>query len=494
MIGFTTISPITAYLDTVEGSFPLAAVSISHYMGMLNTAECTIATGFRVGGAVGRVPRLPRGSDAKVRIVAARGVQDPVSGASLLRTGETLAFQGVVDMDGPSDVSFGSFNAQVVLSGRCKLLDTGTLQSSDVISGSGVDLTKGVGRFSGNEVTITAVPGYERFNPGVIQVDFWRALKDILVAIASTGDQVGGEESAAAQDFKRAVGKLRPNTAALKILEQIQGTLPGLGDTTLAGRMATYLDQEFSSAAYKSFFNRLIELGFIFGYRLIEQPLGIAVVPYSPFVVPESDHRVITPSSCFNMGWIQREVNSYSGQVMMASGPSSATGGAGQPSFVAGAYTRPIEESPLGYVMTQPAPPFFFYPVQGSSQTQRDQTLIADANRINSYARDFCLLNSYRGRSLQLTCPVRFDVGHGTPVKIQYPDLGGGALGPAVYGSVQAVRVTLDATKRIAVSSLEVGYLRSSEQFNAEAQDEHATRHPFWNTVYRGGRLDQAPG
>jgi predicted secreted Zn-dependent protease len=87
----------------------------------------------------------------------------------------------------------------------------------------------------------------------------------------------------------------------------------------------------------------------------------------------------------------------------------------------------------------------------------------------------------------------RSDVAPLTAVRIDFPQISEIQYGvdtPALYGCVQKVTITADATRQIANTTFEVSHVRSYIEQKGEI-DKNFAGHPLWTLNYTHGRLDE---
>ena len=113
------------------------------------------------------------------------------------------------------------------------------------------------------------------------------------------------------------------------------------------------------------------------------------------------------------------------------------------------------------------------------------------------YATIKALELHYESRTCSVSCPcVRTDIGPLTALAIRFPNIpeilsATGTTTLGVYGTVQAVTISIDATSGFAQTTYDVGYVRSlQQQRDLERMD---LLHPFFDTNYLGARLDGDP-
>lgn len=494
-------------------------------------AICELAVGTNTRDLAGRkaIPanfKFIRGTPARVLVEVDRDVGSAATGADsregrslLLKKGTHVLFDGVVDDGGPSNLSHGRFNLRVIIVSKLIYLATGSLQYSGLPSGY---LGGGLANLLNNSFPI-GIKG----DPGI---DFWQSIKDCYLRIINIEESLIGVANTNAlgafiQEFKLQ-GKRSTVNAAM--LNQIGGGLPGgVFSTTPMGRVVTaYFNAELHyDLAQQSILQRIKALAEDFHFALIENGLGYAVVPYTPFVPRSAIKATIWPDTVYSTQWTSHSTATLAGLAFVDNlrgtlFASARSDGQSAATFaVYGAYSRPgtpIPTNPLdpngnalGMLMALPAPTWL------SGQTGKSNTAaVVEAARnsfyINElrkfgdpYARELTLKQAYMGHSLTVECPLRLDIGVCTPVRMVYPDVAGTGLidAAAIYGSVEGVSIVLDAASKRAVTVLEIMYARSDQQ---QAQDVDpgpfgsyaggtSDLHPIWATTYLGARLDEPP-
>jgi hypothetical protein len=485
-------------LQVAGQSYPLVSAEILYLLNGPATAECSLSVGFKNDQAGTLQPGLlgvARGTPAKIVMNVSDDLSDPISHTKLLTGGTQVAFSGLVDTSGPSNLNKGNFNLRVRLISSLAVLQTGALQLSSTVCSSFLDTGQPVAPTGITEIALNTL-----FDPTNLSANFWGELQRVMLAIASNGTQfgqtaAGGVNTALFADFQRIFGTTA-NTAAAGVLSTIQGSLTP-GPFAYAGLMsgvANYLNMQWTGDYHmQSFYNRIVQEGQDFKFKMIEAFNGaIAVVPYSPFFQADLATDV-PPSTVTDMTWTQNEPNCVVGVALTLS--SSAQAARNTPTTVlGGTYIRPGSSAgnPLGTIITIPMPMWLTtYKDQSGTSLPAFMSPELKARVGDPWAKETALELAYRGYTLHLMCPLRTDLGIGTAVHVLYPTLPGSPETTSVYGSVQAVRLCMDAVKKQAYTLIEVGFVRSDTLQTTELADY---THPVWSTQYAGGRLDGGSG
>jgi hypothetical protein len=498
------VVPVTYTLGINGTQYPLASCEITYLLNGPASAECSLSVGYKSDGSGDTGAGLlnhDRGVAAEVTMVVAEDVTDPVSGTKLLTAGTYQAFKGVLDEQGPTNLSKGNFNLRARIVSKLAVLQTGSLQLSKLVSSSYLDTTVSFALKGGHQRTIG--PGDLAFRPAALQNDFWIELRRVLVGIATSGPGTQSSSSqqsingGVAAQFSRLFGA-GVNHDAADVLSIMSGNLvPGaFNNGDLMKSIADYMTFWFTGdGAMQSFYQRILGLSQDFKFAIIESFNGsIKVVPYSPFfrtglAVP------IYPSTITDMNWDNHEPNSIQGCCITLAGVGATSVGTPEPPMIIGAYARPRANAAnrLGTIVALPSPPWFLQKTYVNRTSAAFSNPEFAANIGNGYAKEWGLDLSYRGYVLHVMCPLRTDIGVGMPVQVIYPPIPGSTspalveAGPSVYGCVQAVKICMDAVKRQAYTLIEVGYVRSDKLQQAELA--HYS-HPVWTTQYTGRRLD----
>ncbi len=491
------VVPVTARLKIEDASYELAAFEITYVVNGPATAQADLSVGFKgdKSGTTG-AGLLPhkRGVAAILEVTVADDVIDPVSGTELLRQGVYDAFTGVLDDFGPGNLSKGNFNLRVSLVSSLAILATGSLQLNHLIASSYLDTTVPMTLSGhGSDADAEISPEGAGFTILGLEADVWKEIQRVFNQIAGSGI-TGRKDRGAIRDFQARFGT-DVNTDAIAVINTLKGSLVFNERFKIPGvlsALAAYTNILFTNDfRMQSFYNRTVSLGQEFKFRIIENFAGIKIVPYSPFFQAAAA-TTIYPSTVTDMNWANREPNSVLGVAMTLAGPALDAPDDVDPTQFIGSYKRPVDQgaAPLGAIVTIPSPPWM-----ANKQYFRDITYGISApitvvgEIADSYAKEMGLELAYRGYGLQITGPFRLDIGLCTPVRVLYPSLPGTDLGPSVYGSVQMVKLCMDAVKKQAYTTMEIGYARSDR---LQAQELSDYTHPIWTSGYAGERLDTA--
>ena len=500
-----------------------AAVQIAVTQSKVESrAVCELAVGVNTRDLSGRkaIPanfRFIRGAAAKVFVK----VDSDVTSAGdviLLKAGTHLMFDGVIDDGGPSNLSHGRFNLRVIIVSKLIYLATGSLQFAGLPSGY----------LAGGAINVMNSQEYPiKIDADLAKKDFWAALQAAYIQTVEWKDVSGGNTNAL-QAFRDEFG-VRRATANANLLREIKGVLPGgvFSDTSMVYAVTVYINAELHyDLGRQSVLQRIRALSEDFHFALVENGLGYAVVPYTPFVPQDVIAKTITPDTIYSIQWNNQSSDSIAGLVFIDNlegslfTPKTNSRTPNLDYIVLGSYKRPSSPMPtndvdpngdgLGMILPFPAPTWLSETgarpetraqvpeVLGRIQTNADLRKFGDP-----YARELALKKSYVGRSLVVECPFRMDIGVCSPVKVVYPDVAGTGLADAaaIYGAVEGVSILLDAPSKRAVTVLEIMYARSAQQ---QIQDIDpgpigpdsgvpAYLHPIWAKPYLGARLDEHP-
>jgi hypothetical protein len=474
------------WLEISGQRFELVGVETTHLSQGVSVAMAHLAVGYQAslnGGVGAQSIRFLAGTPAQIFGKFAGTVTDPVSGAVLLNAGQQTLFDGVYDDAGPGNLAQGQFTLWISLVSKLAQLNTGSLQYAKLLPNTYIDSTVPAD-FNGNG----SVSGV--FDTKLIGQDFLAAFKQVYLDIATNAVNLSSRTSLT--EFVKIFGD-SVNAPAIPIIKALKGSFTGpvTQNVIIAQSIRDYLNSLFTNdLRYQSFLQRLVEMGQEFKFRVMEHPLGLAVVPYSPFFA--SPAIVVEASTVQVMTWANQAPNNSLGVIFTYSGGSALQNGQVD-NLLAGGFKRTAFTSPLGVVTSMPCPAWMvgMSPVAGDSTTRvplpgiEVRKIVGDA-----YARETTYEYAYMGRTMQMVCPLRMDIGLLSAVQVNYPKLPGVDLGTAIYGSVQAVRMVIDATSQKAASIYELGYVRSQFQ---QDQEFAGYKHPLWDTPYLGTRFDHAP-
>ena len=494
-------------------------------------AICELAVGVNTRD-LGGLPAIPanfkftRGLPAQVMVQvdddlgATPPANDTRGGyTKLLGAGVHTLFDGVVDDGGPTNLVQGRFNLNVIIVSKLIYLGTGSPQfrglSSNVFGNGVVSLT---GTADDNPVKI---------DTGDIN-DFWAAMRTSLLALTAlepTQITVGFETL---QTFLDEFNKGTLTATNATLLKAIKGSLPGgVFKATSMGQfvIAFYNGEILYDPVGQTVLQRIKALAEDFGYALIENGYGFAVVPYTPFVAQSLIKTTIWPNTVYDAQWQSNSTAMIAGLAFIDCVDGANFGAppksAGDSTFaLLGKYVRPgtpIASNTLdplgkglGALQCLHSPQWLSGATSNADALAFQQEAL-DASGVNSirefgdpYARECALKQTYQGRALRVVCPFRMDIGPCTPVKMVYPDVAGTGLinAAAIYGSVESVTIQLNASSKQAGTILEIMYVRSEQQqildidpgpFGGDGVTKFPYPHPIWAGTYLGQRLDEAP-
>lgn len=487
--------PFRAVLKVKGKTLPLARFEVMYSVNLLSNATADLAIGRPMDGAatVNSFDFL-RGEPAQLVLIAEAGAVDPVSGDALYPPGEHLLFDGLINDSAPVGLVKGSFAVRVGLVSKLALLASGSLQLNGLAPTSFLNTALAISGPTSNAQTPAGVNSL--FRSSSLTADFWKTLKDVLTVISQNG--LANVPQGRIPQELRELGIGAANKQAADLLATILGELEFNAEwkaTELSVSLAQYLNSLFmGDFLMESFFNRVVNLGTEFKYRVVEHASGFKAVPYSPFF-RTSEATSIRPSSFTKVGWAVNEIASCRGVFMIHNG-SSATDSkdSGVQSLLTGFHKRDTDAGPFGMFVPIPAPPWFY---NRTVTSNRFSVTTGSTARVvaNLYSREVALELAYRGRSLVVETPLRLDIGPLHAVRLFYPTGLGLESTPSVYGSVQTVKLYADAGTKTAGTTYEIGYVRSHAQQTAELADY---KHPIWagqnGQPYTGGSLLYAPG
>lgn len=491
----TVLAKLILAIDDVN--YAITGADLSFESDGINTAICTLACGYGSSGGHGAAPSALGFQFGNKSTKFVRGTPATISlghAGNFTSEGGTI-FTGYVDEGGPSGIQSGNFVVRVKLVGQLHALNTGTLQLSNIIPTSYADTSQPISVFTAQSVE----PPY--ITPEEVLTDFGKAVVASFTQLASGKDANG-------EDLPEGNGVVTNNTV-INILRETFNTGINQQATDILKKIVPHLllrSQDVGFACnlwylynsllsndfrYESFLGRMHSLGQMLGFRIIETPAGLALMPFSPFII-KTVATDLLPSTYSSLNWTTSGNTQYIGCALVAGNCNTGD------NLLAGLYKRP--GNPTGVVLTRTAPPFIRMAdsrVDGSPSDARMPWASDEARAIvgDAMAREYCLEAAYSQKSLTVTCPyLRTDIGQLTAVRVVYPRVVEDVAGAEVYGSVLRVRISIDATSQHASTTYDIGYLRSSEQQRIEIDADTETSgipHPIWSqNVYRT-KLDE---
>lgn len=469
------------------GIYDLANVQVQFAANGVNVALVTLAVGT---SKTGRIPNInfARGDTAKIGVTG--GYITSTDGKQrVLNSAEYTLFEGVVDDIG-CNLSFGSFGMQVRLLGRLAWLASGTLQSSSLVPKSYLDADVVWNQNLGTNAKDEKEEAKKIIDVKKAYSSFWQALQECLVNIAKDTKAPAGSIT---KEIQTLFGT-DTNWRAAEILSGIKSNLFWkLQTKEIIDGIVESINTLFGADwMYESFFNRIVSIGEMLHFKILEIGSVIHVVPHVPFflktqayvIYPET-YNSITPN---NGGYV-----SYKGCVL-ASGANKDN--ITDASLIIGKYKR--TDSNLGQVFVGTAPLFLCatgYPQFHDPSADKSRSFTAKLDKLgDEFAKITCWDMNYEKRGLTVSCPMfRSDVAPLTAVRVDFPqitEIQYGVDTPALYGCVQKVTITADATRQIANTTFEVSHVRSYIEQKGEI-DRNFAGHPLWTLNYTHGRLDE---
>lgn len=476
-----------AYLLIDGARFELHTCNVTYTDNDLNVADCNIALGYLAANGSAEAVSLdyPRFTPASIEVESASVYSSGELSASGAKGPYTL-FKGVLDDLGPSSIGVGSFHISVRLLGRLSLLHTGSMQSNSVMANQYGDLTFPVTSTLGTTALLET--------PADDAVSFGALLLDAMLKV--TSDFALARRTQSAELLQQYFGIAFGNEKAAEILKEIRQNgaeeLVVDGPEGFTQALAIVTDQLFRNDINgMSFYNSFQHLGGVLGFRLLELPSGIRLIPFTPFVASQ-DCMEIAPDSYLIANRSVASAQQCSG-VALANGSPDAADGA---PFV-GMYARPSGDGQLAIL---PAPAHlasvgFLNFTEPSTPKPDTMPLVVSEEVRNTIgaaaAREACLAANYEQRYYVVVCPfVRMDLAPCSPVVIRYPEMYAniGSFASSIYGSVKTVNINIDVAGQV-TTTITVGYARASSQQESEIDTAERT-HPVWTTTFTGSGIE----
>lgn len=399
--------------------------------------------------------------------------------AELTVNGITV-LSGVVDDIGPSNVQYGAYGIQVILLGTCAVLSSGSLGYSKVIPKTYRDLNAPfVLGISPSKAPVQLISQQVATREG-----FGSAVRATLTSIARGGDTEAGSITAFIEKNFGGSG----NRQAADALARLRGDLRfrEVGSTVISGMIGQLNELMTTNWFNESFFDRLIIMGDMLRFRVVEAGTTVQLAPFLP-VFPTADAHVIGPDEYAAANWNLQSYVSYAGCVLTAG--NTETGRASDKDGVVGMFKDPRANN-FGKVLVQPAPSFITEigtsAIETPDPSKPNKQVV---NKIRDVGDKFAQLltgeANFESRAITLTLPyVSTDYGPLTPVEIRLPSLPGlsTVAGSSIFGIIQKVTLAADAGKEYATTAYEIGYARSELQ----QQSYRSVAHPLWADRWRG--------
>jgi len=448
----TTVTSFAIVLQTTSGSYNLAGIQQSTSANGVPVCRATLATGADVRGGIVNIA-VERGSEAQVII----------SGSE-----SGVLFDGIVEDIVPGDFQFGAFSITVVILGKSAILASGTLQTSQLVPKSYLDTA----------VIWDVIQQMDGRYDLSYEGDFLANLKDVLIRIATDNEAPIDSTTLQLQEIFGAT----VNTRAAEQIARLQTSLMwsnALEDVDRTGIVASINTMFRSNWFYETFLNRIVNIGNLLYFSLLEASTRLDVVPFLPFAFSQ-EATTIRANEFYTVSIEPASFVNLNGCALTNGGNRDGK------DTIAGVYQRPTQD-PFGLVLVQPCPTSVFAGIPKARDVinrPRQATLVTEAVT-NNLAQQICWTQSFEGRKVRVTCPtIRRDIGPMTAIEIRFPEsreIAAGLETNALYGAVERVTIVADASKQFAATIYEVGYARS-EQIQLEEIDGQFLGHPYWDS------------
>lgn len=480
------------------GVFELQGFQATFQANGVNVCQVILAVGRREGDNLSvAAANIEQGAEARVEFTKKFGQEafEDVPGNPGAFTQDTSfdIFTGVVDDLGPTTLRSGVFAVEVRMFGRLVYLASGTLETSNIMPKSYLDVNVPYPFGQGQDDRELIGVG-EALSLG--SEGFLAALRGAFIRVASEGASPAPPGSLTRTILDTFGSSL--NTEAVLALGELEGQLfwrPIVLDAVPA--MVVHFNEQLrANWFYGSFLESLIRLGEQLMFSVVENGEGIAVVPYHPFTT-DNRKRLIAPH-WDSFQWVLENYSNYAGVVLTESQgnePRRPNTGEG---LIAG--LARINAFRYGRVHVGPAPGFMSTISDAMRFGGNDEARVTgSAEQIRSmFGDDYAMIKAlelnFESRRCRITSPVvRTDIGPLSNVQIEFPQ--GSVLAAtdlALYGSVQAVTISIDAAREYAQTIYDVGYVRSRNQ-ERRIIEAISPVHPFFSNPYTGQRLDRSP-
>ncbi len=506
----SVVIPIKLTLVSGINQFQVAAAQLVYSANGVNVAVLTVAVGRNEDGSIAGLG-LQRGQE--VHIEADRAnitstsnpaglIEANANNYLYLASSQFILFRGLVDDYGPGNLSYGQFVLQVRVVSKLAWLAQGTLSSSNILANNFWDTNVQIslGEAEKDPVLI---------DNQVATSNLWTGLQEALQRVATYQLPADAPQNSVSAAI-RALFDTTANVQASTILAAVKGELlTWNSDRTKEeiGAIIFNLNQQLQSEwQYEPFLNRIFTIGEMLQFSIIETGLGIQVVPYTPFF-RRTDAYIISPNTYSAISQPLAPYKNFAGVMLVDGGgrdPGPSTVGASP----LGVYK--MRGHPFGQVQVSQLPGYLGKVAQDvltggvgvrafsavETPSVADGLINQNAFLGNLLAKYNCWALNYHQRHIQVTCPFfRSDIGPLTAVRVDFPataEITNILETPAVYGSVQSITISIDATNAFAQTTYDIGFVRShSQQKNQIDPDiESGNEHPFFGTNYIGGRLD----
>jgi len=494
-------------------SYPVVGATITYAVNGVPSAQIDLAVGSNSGHIGSSLDlNFEQGDEIKLRVING-SFDNPYT-----PFGSFVLFTGIVYDIGPSAVSYGSFAVRLTAVGKSSWLNSGTLQSSGVLSHSLQDLGAVGDMLATGSMNKFRVDAEATLRDGLAP-----ALIRVMRSIATDKESL---KNSLSEFLQKNFGD-GPNKLADALLEAIKFDNSGMKFRTVtdnAGENITenfvtgvieQLDNLFSGDAdMSSFLQRLISIGELTNAVFVETASTLYYVPSIPFFKSTECTTISGDSYNSISNQIQTDgpVNRFLGCVLV-SGDGRVGAGVDADGLIGGVYdrSRGTQLSPLGggvfnpsgvakqgVILVLPPPPILSAAIGVGDNLSQDEA--AGRNLASVFSRELgdnlakllCWLKTYQPQTYTVSCPfLRTNICPGTPVRVLYPnvpEIQSGVSTAAVYGYTQSVTISMNAAEQTASTTYSIGFARSHYQQHQEI-DHAYTGHPIFTNNWRGAGL-----
>lgn len=512
-----------------QGSFAydVSAVQVTYSVNGVPMANVDLSVGSNDRGPIDL--NFKKGDRVSIKVSS----QAAVDGNPHAHNGVFTLLTGTVYDIGPTNVSRGAFSVRVIMFGRLSWLNSGTLECSSIISKGYQDLSLIGGPLIPDLQTYVIDP--ERLQNNGAFSELQRVFTEIATNQLALKDSV-------TEFIVKAFGA-GINQNAAQILASMTSDVDGLEikdfkdvdgisvrTPVVYGMSETMNSVLTGDPESGSFLNKMLAIGNLMNFVVVETGSRIRVVPSIPFINRGNTKHITSADYSQLSNQIESEggVNNYIGAVLVA-GDGRVGVGYDAAGLVCGLYKRgavPGEftltnpetggqtvlglqnseqgNASQGIVLVLQPPPILTAIMSTDAivdmRDARNFTAAFSKETGDSLARLLCWLKMYQPQTYTVTCPyLRTDIAPATHVQVDFPDIPeieAGVGTPAIYGYVQNVTISIDATAQQASTSYTVTYARSYRE-QVDEIDVLYDGHPIFTQNWAGSDLidgDQVEG
>lgn len=330
---------------------------------------------------------------------------------------------------------------------------------------------------------------YSAFKSG----DFGDSLKTVLIEMLkpASASMLAAEIEAFASESLRRCALILSNIQSRLMFHS---AIPGLMQDMVARQLIPVLAGDYFKSSVGE---KLIQIGNIMNYNVIDTPKSIYLVPKmslypAQLAVVIDDYCAISAQFGDNA---QRKYNGclivqgQSNQELFDTFRNSVGTESASPSVIA-KYKPP--SWPAGYPIIFPAPEVFSKDISTSLGMINVGAENPPAGTLEGYARHlFWLVELSKYQCTVIVPYIRTDIGVGTPVKISLTDnvSVGYAFSGSMYGVVTSIQIQADVNAAQATTTYTVSYVRTHKRQAANESEAMPPVGGFWNSFWRGCNL-----